>query len=414
MKKILLIGASVRVGRLVGEVKKKYPEYVVSGVLDSDAAKTADFLKYHKLDVPAFLPEQFDQAIASIQPDLAIITTTDYTHAGYIVKCLDLKISCLVEKPLCINAQQCQAIWDAQKRNPEVYAVTMHNSRYHHVVRQTRDLLRSGAIGEIRAINYDEKLDHFHGSSYFRRWNRHKEFSGGLQIHKSSHHFDKINFLIGAHPQWVAASGCQMAYGPGKHRSPARRCCECPEASSCEFFLDYRKNVVYEQLYHTPDHTYTPDLCVYSPEADIEDFLSIFVMHDNGIPMNYSLSACCSYEGESIVFEGTTGRLEMSRLAFRKPESRGGDALTMRKENLLRIVRFGVPEVEYYDADDDIKDADHGGCDELIYKDLFGNGQSDMLATLEDGIFAVLAGAAANISMSRNGEKVEIPAIFKK
>jgi len=48
-----------------------------------------------------------------------IITTSDYTHADYIVRCLDRKVSCLVEKPLCINAQQCQAIWEAQKRNHE-------------------------------------------------------------------------------------------------------------------------------------------------------------------------------------------------------------------------------------------------------------------------------------------------------
>ena len=415
MKKILLIGASVRVSRLVREVREKYPEYKFVGVVDSDPAKAADFCTFNQVALPIYSNTEFDRAVSEQHPDLAVITTSDCTHADYIVKCLDLKISCVVEKPLCINAAQCQAIWDAQKRNPEVYAVTMHNSRYHHAVRETLKLVRSGNIGNIRSILYNEKLDHFHGSSYFRRWNRHKDFSGGLQIHKSSHHFDKVNFLLGRKPLWVAANGCQTAYGPKQHHAPAKNCSNCPEADSCEFFLDFHKNKVYEQLYNGNDqHQYTPDQCIYDKEADAEDFINIFVMYEGGIPMSYTLSACCAYEGEEIILEGTDGRLEMCRHAFRRPESRGGDALTMRKENVLRVFRFAQAEVENFDADDDVKDADHGGCDELIYRDLFANGNSEMLATLEDGIYAVLIGAAANISMQNNGAKVDIDTIFKR
>ena len=414
MKKILLIGASVRVCRLVQEVLQKYPDYEFAGVLDSDAAKAEDFCIFNKIKLPIYSEKELDKAINEIKPALAIITTSDFTHADYIVRCLDRKVSCLVEKPLCINARQCQDIWEAQKRNPEVYAVTMHNSRYHNAARQTRQLVRSGAIGEVRAIFYNEKLDHFHGSSYFRRWNRHKEFSGGLQIHKSSHHFDRINFMLGRKPVLVSAAGSQTTYGPGNHVSPAANCRNCPEAESCDFFLDYRKNPVYNLLYNAPGHTYTPDLCVFDPEADIEDSFNISVMYEGNIPMNYSLFACSSYEGEDLMIEGTTGRLEMCRHAFRKPASRGGDAITLRKENSLKIYRFGNPEPEVFNADDDIKNSDHGGCDELIYKDLFADGKSEMLATLEDGIFAVLIGAAANLSMEQNGAQIKIDSIFRR
>ena len=86
----------------------------------------------------------------------------------------------------------------------------------------------------------------------------------------------------------------------------------------------------------------------------------------------------------------------------------------MRKENLLRIYRFGQNEVENFNADDDIKDSDHGGCDELIYRDLFADGKSEMLASLEDGIYAVLIGAAANVSIANNGAKVDISSLFTR
>jgi len=106
--------------------------------------------------------------------------------------------------------------------------------------------------------------------------------------------------------------------------------------------------------------------------------------------------------------------LEMCRHAFRRPESRGGDALTLRKENRLHIYRFGQNEVESFNADDDIKNSDHGGCDELIYRDLFADGKSEMLASLEDGIYAVLIGAAANVSIANNGARVDISSLFTR
>ena len=108
--------------------------------------------------------------------------------------------------------------------------------------------------------------------------------------------------------------------------------------------------------------------------------------------------AHCNYEGETLLIDGETGRLEMNRLSFRAIEERGRDKL-LRRENSLRLIRFGDPEVVTFNVDDEAGES-HGGSDRRIYADLFGNANSGMLADLMDGIQAVLIGAAANISMA--------------
>jgi len=35
-----------------------------------------------------------------------------------------------------------------------------------------------------------------HGAKYFRRWHAQMENSGGLLVHKATHHFDLVNWLL--------------------------------------------------------------------------------------------------------------------------------------------------------------------------------------------------------------------------
>ena len=52
-----------------------------------------------------------------------------------------------------------------------------------------------------------------HGADYFRRWHRDKSISGGLLVHKSSHHFDLVNWWLADVPSVVYAAGALRFYG---------------------------------------------------------------------------------------------------------------------------------------------------------------------------------------------------------
>ena len=51
----------------------------------------------------------------------------------------------------------------------------------------------SGVIGNVVSVDFHWLLDTRHGADYFRRWHRNKRNSGGLLVHKATHHFDLVN-----------------------------------------------------------------------------------------------------------------------------------------------------------------------------------------------------------------------------
>ena len=228
MKKVALVGASMRVAAFVNTLKKHFADdYQIVGVMDSDPGKIKGFLEVHELDIPQYT--DFDKMCDELSPDMVIVTTVDVTHADYIIKALDRKIECVSEKPLCINVEQCRDILAAQARNPEVFAVTSHNARYIPQTRKVKELLNSGIIGKVLRLEYTEVLDRHHGTSYFRRWNSRRKYSNGLQLHKSCHHFDKMNYLLDSRAVEVMADGTLTAYGKNAPHQYEGECChKCP------------------------------------------------------------------------------------------------------------------------------------------------------------------------------------------
>ena len=210
MKKIGFIGASNRVGAFVKILKERFSDtHTFAGVMDCDPGKMKGFCEIHGLDIPHFT--DFDALCDEVKPDILLITTVDSTHCDYVVKALDRKISCVVEKPLCISLEQCRQIAAARARNPEVFAVTSHNARYYPALQKMKAMIDGGEIGKILRIEYTDMLDREHGKSYFRRWNSRRKFSNGLQLHKSCHHFDRMNYLLNSHAVSVTADGSRTA-----------------------------------------------------------------------------------------------------------------------------------------------------------------------------------------------------------
>ena len=76
-------------------------------------------------------------------------------------------------------------------------------------------------------MHFEWLLDTAHGADYFRRWHRLKDVSGGLLVHKSTHHFDLVNWWLADVPTRVYASGGLKFYGgptpmPGDSASAPR------------------------------------------------------------------------------------------------------------------------------------------------------------------------------------------------
>lgn len=113
----------------------------------------------------------FNQMLVEQQPDTVIVTTPDYLHHEYIVRALKDGRDVMTEKPMTVDLEKLKEILDAQAASGRKLTVTF-NYRYTPARTQLKDMLMSGVIGEITAVDFRWYLDRVHGADYFRQIGR--------------------------------------------------------------------------------------------------------------------------------------------------------------------------------------------------------------------------------------------------
>jgi predicted dehydrogenase len=349
----------------------------------------------------AYPAADFDRMLRETKPQFVIVTTIDATHDDYIVRALDAGCDVITEKPMTTTAEKAQRILDAVKRTGRHIRVGF-NYRYSPPRTQVKELLMSGEIGDVLSVDFTWLLNTVHGADYFRRWHSNKANSGGLMVHKATHHFDLVNWWLGSEPDQVHAFGSRKFYTPEMARrmgleGPHQRCLTCPEKNKCNFYFDLAADPGLKALYldNEKHDGYFRDQCVWRPDINIEDTMNVQVRYDNGVQLNYALSAYDAWEGYHIAFNGTKGRLE-----HRLVESGGaaGAAAVESKSNevSIRIIPMrGAPR----DIEPWTGTGGHGGGDDVMLNEIFGDGPADKYKRVSDeraGAYSALVGIAAN------------------
>jgi predicted dehydrogenase len=259
----------------------------------------------------------FDRVLRDERIDTVLVTSVDRTHDEYIVGALDAGCDAVTEKPMTVDAPRCRRILDTVRRTGRDVRVTF-NYRYNPVHEAIKRILADGEIGEIGSVHFEWLLDVRHGADYFRRWHRDKANSGGLMVHKASHHFDLVNWWLGASPVEVYASGRLFVYGEqgarhGYDRGYARAH-GAPAAQGDPFALHLADHNRLRELYldAEADDGYLRDRSVFAPGVTIEDDMAVLARYDSGATMTYHLTAYAPWEGYRIAFNGSRGRLELT------------------------------------------------------------------------------------------------------
>ena len=362
-----------------------------------------------------YLEPDFDRMIAECRPDCVIVTTQDSAHDIFICRAMELGCDAITEKPMTIDEHRCRKIIDTQRRTGRRCTVAF-NYRYSPPRTQVKDLLMSGVIGEVRSVDFHWLLDTRHGADYFRRWHRNKANSGGLQVHKATHHFDLVNWWLSTVPASVYAAGARNFYTPAtaERLGLARRgdrCLDCAEIGRCPFALDMRKYPDLDDLYrrHEQHDGYFRDRCVFSDKIDIEDTLQITAKYAGGAAMSYSLHAFMPWEGYTVCFNGTRGRIEHKCEESVYINGDGSVPGALKADGTwIKIYPHFAPayQVDIWQAA-----GGHGGGDGLLLDDvLLPDRKADRYLRAADhraGAFSILTGVAANRSIE-TGRPVKI------
>lgn len=356
----------------------------------------------------------FDRMIRETKPSVVIVTTPDATHDDFIVRALEAGCDVITEKPMTTTAEKAQRILDTCRRTGRHIRVTF-NYRYSPPRTQLKEMLMNGEIGDVLSVDFQWLLNTVHGADYFRRWHSRKAVSGGLMIHKATHHFDLVNWWLGAQPEVVHAQGQRQFYTPttakrmglqGAHE----RCLTCPEKDKCTFYFDLAADPQLKALYLDNERYdgYFRDQCVWRPDIDIEDTMNVMVRYDTGTMLSYSLAAFNAWEGYRIAFNGTKGRIEHEIV-----EQAGVAGASEIQGNIkddgvsTRIIPLrGAPrEIEPWTGA-----GGHGGGDDVMLQEIFGEAPQDKYKRSSDergGAYSILIGVAANRSFA-SGNAVKI------
>ena len=373
-----------------------------------------------------YAPDELERMIREERLDRVIVTTPDFTHADFVVRALHAGADVVVEKPLTIDAESVRRIGEAiADTGREV--ITTFNYRYSPRNSTLRRVIADGEIGAVTSVHFEWALDTVHGADYFRRWHRQKANSGGLFIHKASHHFDLVNWWIAATPVRVFASGGLRFYGA--ENAAARGLGERPSrgtgVTGDPFALDLAADEHLKELYLDQEHHdgYLRDRDVFDAGITIEDNLAALVDYDTGATMSYSLNAHAPWEGYRVTVNGTEGRAELEVVErgavligddgrvvvdpSMNPDSSPEDEVRPDSERL--VVQRHWEGARVVPIPEGI--GSHGGGDAYLLDHVFNRVTDDAplgrVAGYADGVKAVSVGIAGNLSLA-TGEPVLI------
>jgi predicted dehydrogenase len=424
-RRYAVVGTGSRAGMYVDAMLGEHADVAVPvAFCDTNESRMALYDERVRPHTPRhYHPDDLDSMLTEV--DAVIVTSPDHTHARVVTAALDAGVDVVCEKPLTIDAEGLAAIRRSVEASPASLTVTF-NYRYSPRNTALRQVIADGLVGDVLSVHFEWLLDTVHGADYFRRWHRAKQNSGGLAVHKATHHFDLVNWWLDDVPETVFALGGMRFYGtegagrPTGSRPALARDLAADDPYALDMAGDDRMRRLY--LEAEPADGYVRDHDVFAPGGDIEDTLSVLVGYRGGASMAYSLTAHSPWEGYRVGVNGTRGRAELE-VVERSHVAAGGAARLLGPNGKRQAVdpsaapgATGTRLVvqQHWSVAEEVPIPEgggaHGGGDALLLRDIFRGTTNDPLrrhAGLADGMHSVGVGIAVNESL-KTGQPVKL------
>ncbi|MBR7117033.1 MAG: Gfo/Idh/MocA family oxidoreductase [Clostridia bacterium] len=406
MKRLCIVGASFRgYTMFASKIFHSHSDNTrIVGIYDPNYVRSEYYRDTTFNDMTVY--DDFDKMLDTEHPDAVIVTTIDAVHHEYIIRSLDRGYDVYSEKPMTTTEEYCLAIREAEKRSGKRVTVTF-NCRFMPYYAKIKELVASGIIGKPLSVNYNYVLNTIHGGDYFKRWHRFMENSGGMMVHKATHHLDIVNWILDDEPEYVSAQGARLFFGQGKRlysdEPIGERCSTCEHAEGCPNYQDHTNAArLSKALYFDAEHVdgYIRDHCPYKTDTNIYDTMSVSVSYKSGTLLTYALNLFDTHEGYTMNIIGELGTIDANTFIE-------GDPLLVVRYRDGRVEEIRLPKEEGTHA---------GGDDRLIAMFFSDEDISDPLCQCSDsfdGVKSAMIGIAANRSIKK-GERVHLTPILDK
>ncbi len=194
---VLPDSAPLRVGLLgAGRVAHLYHLPILSALPGVEVQAIAEVdnkaRELCRLPAPAAtLCAHHQELIESCRLDAAVICLPPALHAEAAVACLERGLHVYLEKPLATTLEDGERIIRAWRRAGTIAWIGF-NFRFHPLVIEMRNAVRSGAVGKLLTI----RASFCSPGQSLPAWKRQRNSGGGALLDLASHHFDLLRFVL--------------------------------------------------------------------------------------------------------------------------------------------------------------------------------------------------------------------------
>ena len=352
-------------------------------------------------------PEEF---FKQKRAEVLVIASPDREHVPQALRALALGYDILLEKPISDSPEELEALVKAQKEYGGKIIVC-HVLRYAPAYVKCDELLKSGAIGRLYAIDANERVAYWHwAQAYVKGMWANMELSHPAILAKCCHDLDILVGYAGSECDTLSSVGSLAFFKPeNAPEGAAERCYQCKHKNTCP----YSAKRIYIDAWHEAGEprfvwpfnkislvcptaeenliegikTHEFGRCAFKQKVDMIDHQMVQMTFKNGIHASLKMTFAAT-SGRRITFYGTYGELVLDE-----------------RMDQIQILVFGkAPEI--IRISDLIEGANgHGGGDEMIVRDLYGmlTGESDMKTSLAKSVECHLMGIAAERSRKNGG-----------
>ena len=372
--RIGVIGAGGR-GGLAAHAHQPNAGSRIVACCDTDADELARRREQYGNDL--FTTDNY-QALLAQDLDAVFISTPDFLHEEMAIAALEAGRAIYLEKPMAITIEGCDRILETTVRTKGKLYLG-HNMRHMAFVLKMKDLIDSGAIGQVKASWCRHFVGHG-GDFYFKDWHADRRLSTGMLLQKATHDIDVMHWLCGGYSELVNALGALTVYGD----------------------VTDRTETVQRRPAHNIDNWPPLTQTDLYPIVDIEDLSLMNMRLDNGVHLSYQQ---CHYTPDywrNYTFIGTEGRLENF--------GNGEDGTVIKIWNKRR---HGYDENADITVPIEPEKGGHGGADPKIVGEFlrFVRGEVKPSTSPVAARYSVAAGCAGTESLRNGGQPVTIPAL---
>jgi hypothetical protein len=243
------------------------------------------------------------------------------------MEALRLGYDVLLEKPISPSERECREILARTRESGRIVAVC-HVLRYAPYFIKMRELMQSGAIGQVVSVQHLEPIEAVHMSHSFVRGNWHdSKATTPIILAKSSHDLDILRWMIGRESRSIHAFG-DLSWFKSENAPPGStpRCMDgCAVEATCPYsaLRIYHRDRQRLYVFDLPEdraqwesaileylRTTNYGRCVYRMENDQCDHYITNILFDGGVTASFSMEAFTPFGGRRTRVMGSMGYIE--------------------------------------------------------------------------------------------------------